>query len=58
MFTPDKSLRNRQQRLTFRSNQFINSLPYIGVSVRPLPTERKEHRQEQIRKEAERHEPN
>jgi hypothetical protein len=51
MFTPVEALRNRQQRLTFLPNQFINGLPYIRVSVWPLPTERKESRQEQIRKE-------
>ncbi len=50
-FTPVETLRNQQQRLTFLPNQFINGLPYTGMPVRPLPSERKEHRQEQIRKE-------
>ena len=50
-FTPVETLRNRQQRLTFPSNQFINGLPYTGMPARPLPTERKELREEQIRKE-------
>lgn len=51
VFTPVRTLRNRQQRLTLPSNQFINGLPYTGMPVRPLPTERKELREEQIRKE-------
>lgn len=50
-FTPVKALRNRQQPLTTRRGEFITGLPYAGTSVRPLQTERKERRQEQIRKE-------
>lgn len=51
MFTPVKALRNRQQLLTTRPCEFITGPPYAGTSVRPLQTQRKERRQEQIRKE-------
>lgn len=51
MFTSVKALRNRQQPLTNKSQEFITGLPILGVSELPLPSARKGIRQEQIRKE-------
>ena len=50
-FTPVKVLRNRQQPLTARTNQFITVLPYHGDVSMTTPDRANDSRQEQIRKE-------